>query len=183
MSTPILEIRNLTEKVSALSRCAKTKNMLNHRAVIPRPVKENNFAFGWQMLDIPLEVPLTGLAIRWFWKRHNARDTGIQVHSEPCNGSTFSGRIPSFKNHNQSFACAFGIGLEAHELQLKRIEISFVLRFAQRASVWVGLGKDVFFFRVLYRSAHISGRATLKEFTDCAVEGKCHVIRLYFPQT
>jgi len=59
------------------------------------------------MLDVPLEVPLSGLQLSGFGEGNNFVMAWIDEPHKSHDGTAFSCRIPSFKNDDQPFPIGY----------------------------------------------------------------------------
>ncbi len=71
----------------------KAHHALHTGAVVPRAVKEDDLATGWEVFNIALEVPGSGLTRRWLLQSHSASTTRVQVLVKALNGATLAGRV------------------------------------------------------------------------------------------
>ena len=167
-----LEIRNLAEEMLALIGRAEVEDVLHDAAIVPAPVEEHDFALGRQVIDVALEIPLSRLAVRRFRERDDPRDPRVEVLTEALDRAALTSRVAPLEDHDDALAAFLHVGLEPHELELKRLDLLLVGFLAHLVVIGVGVRQHVFLVRVVDCRAYLVRGLGLVERADRAVEGE-----------
>ena len=99
-----------------LLRRTESHDFLDAGAVVPRPVEEHDLAFGGQMRDIALVVPLPAFPIGRRGQRGDPGDTRAQVFGDPFDRAALARPVTAFEDHHDA-----GTGMLAPTLAVSRI--------------------------------------------------------------
>ena len=105
----------------------KAHYSLHTGAVVPRAVKKDDFATGWEVFNIALEIPRGGLTRRRLLQCHGASTTRVQVLIKALDGATLAGRIATLKDNDVALASFLGPVLPLQQLNLQRALNGLVL--------------------------------------------------------
>src|SRR5271170_1030599 len=111
--------------------CAKAHYVFHAGAVVPTAIKDQDFASGWKMLHIALEIHLTLLSIGRGGERHQAEYAGAHTFDEGLNGAALTGGVATLKEDDDPQATLFYPFLKFAEFGLKPLELFFVFLPAQ----------------------------------------------------
>src|SRR5262249_46362009 len=97
-------LRRLAHELEIFSSRAVSHDALDAGAVVPRPVEEDHFAAGRKMRDVPLEIPLRGLALRRFLQCDDACAAGVEMFHEPLDGAAFASGVTALEQDHDARA-------------------------------------------------------------------------------
>ena len=89
---------SLPKEDSMLFIGAKPHDPFDAATIIPRAVKEHDFAGRRKVLNVTLEIPLAQFAVLWLIEGYDAATTRIEVFAKPLNGPTFACGVATFKD-------------------------------------------------------------------------------------
>jgi hypothetical protein len=124
-----LEDRALVQKPAVLLGGTQTHDPLDTGTVVPAAVKQHDLPGGRQLLDIPLEVPLSPLP---FGGDRQSRDAGharVEVLRDPLDRAALSRRVASLEDHDDPFALGTHPFLQNDEISLQTKELLLVHAF------------------------------------------------------
>ena len=87
-----------------LLRRAESHDFLDAGAVVPGAVEQHDLAFGGQLSDIALVIPLSAFTIGGRRQRGDARDPRIEVFSDPFDGAALACPVTTLENHDDTNA-------------------------------------------------------------------------------
>ena len=100
--------------------------MLDASPVVPAPVEQYDLTRGRQMRDVPLEVPLALLPLRWGAEGDDPGVAGVAPLHDPLDGAPLARRVPALEDHTEPEAFVDDPLLHLHELGLEAGELGIV---------------------------------------------------------
>src|SRR5690606_38592614 len=85
-----LQFRRLPHELEVVGRRAEAHDAFDTGTIVPGAVEQDHLATGGEMLDITLEIPLRGLALRRLFQRDDACSARIEVLHEALDRATLA---------------------------------------------------------------------------------------------
>jgi hypothetical protein len=123
----LLETGSEIEETLIFCVTAETHDLLHSKPVVPTSVEEHHLTASRKVRDIPLEIPLGSLAVRWCRGCNGSYDARIEASGDGLDGSTFTGRISPFENDDDSQRLIDYPRLELGEFRLEVAQLRVVL--------------------------------------------------------
>ncbi len=120
------EDRALPKEPVVLRGGAETQHALHAGAVVPAAVEQDDLACGRQLLHVPLEVPLRGLALGGLGQRDVLGDARVRVLHDALDHAALARRVASLEDHRDPGARLDDPLLHLHELFLQPVELLLV---------------------------------------------------------
>ena len=122
----LLDPRCIDEELVIFLLGAESHYFFDAGAVVPGAVEKSDLAIGRQVLDVPLEVPLSGFLARGFFECDYFGSSGVEVLHKATDRSTFSSRVTAFVDDQDLLAGVAHPVLHLDKLNLER-ELVFVV--------------------------------------------------------
>ena len=132
-----LKLRHLQHKFAVFGIGAKAHYALYASAVVPRAVKQHDFATGGQRFNVTLKVPLAAFLIGGLLQRHYACAAWVEVFHKAFDGAALARCIAPFKYDDDFCACFFYPCLQFEQLYLQQVFLLFVVAAAHQVFVGV----------------------------------------------
>lgn len=113
-----LEQNNLLHKELVFPRRTKAHHRLDHGAVVPAAVKENDLPRVREFFHIALKVPLARFLLAGFGQGEDSVIPGVQEAHKAHDCASFPRCVAAFKNNQQSATTLSNRVLQAHHLNL-----------------------------------------------------------------
>jgi hypothetical protein len=125
----LLEYRRVVEEALSVIFATKSHDPFNAGAVVPRPIEQDEFSRGRQMLDIPLKIPLGLVALGRRRKSDNAGFARAQMLDDMLDDAVLTGRVSPLDKDNDAIAMCDQLPLEFDQLDLEITQSAAILMF------------------------------------------------------
>src|SRR5258708_11139551 len=95
----LLEKRACAQKLAIFSLCTEAHHTFDPRTVVPAAIEQHDLPGGREVLNVPLEIPLSAFALSWGAKRDDAADPRVQRLGNALNGPAFAGGVAALEEH------------------------------------------------------------------------------------
>ena len=128
------------QKAPVLLFRAKAHHVFYARAVIPAAVEDYDLPRRREVLHVALHIYLRLFAVRWRWQGNDAEDARTHALSDCLDRATFSRRVATLKDNNDTQPLALHPVLKLAEFDLKFAQFAFVFLAREFRLLGSGVG-------------------------------------------